>query len=311
MAIDPRRLLVLDAIASAGGVTAAGRVLHISPSAVSQHLAGLEREAGVALVDRTAGGVRLTPAGRALARRAAEVKDVLLAADNDLAAVTGRLSGVVKVAAYASIASRIVAPAMAALAVSHPGLGVTIHIEAEEQALLHRLTSGSADVAIIEQLVSPQPDPRPHPVDEGAPAGTVGRAVLDDPYRIVVPAAWAGQPVAGLLERPWVGGPADSSVRVALTRIGAAAGRTPHVPHECCEFGGALDLVAAGLGAAVVPQLALGSPPAGVVVTGLPDAGRRRLHAIRPGRPTRPRNTVLLLIEALRAAAAEDRSPPP
>jgi DNA-binding transcriptional LysR family regulator len=304
MAIDPRRLLVLDAIASAGSVTAAGRVLHISPSAVSQHLAGLEREAGTTLVDRTPSGVRLTAAGRALARRAAEMKDLLLAADNDLAAVTGRVSGRVKVAAYASIASRIVAPAMATLAESHPGLDVTVHIEYEQPALLHRLTSGDADVAIIEQLVSPIPAPRPHPVDDDAPAGTVARAILDDPYRIVVPADWpAPAAAADLLDRPWVGGPADSSVRVALTRIGAAAGRTPRVPHECCEFGGALDLVAAGLGAAIVPRLALTAVPAGVTVTALADAGLRRLHAVRRGRPTRTRDTVLLLVDALREAA--------
>jgi molybdate transport repressor ModE-like protein len=302
MPIDPRRLLILDAIASAGGVTAAGRVLHISPSAVSQHLASLEREAGVALVERTAGGVVLTPAGQALARRASEVKDTLLAAENDLMRVTGRVSGVVNVAAYATIASRIVAPVIARLADTHPAIDVTIHIESEEQALLHRLTAGSADVAIIEQLVSPQPG-RPSAADGAAPSGTVSQPILDDPYRIVVPASW-GPPAtaAELMDRPWVGGPLESSVRVALVRIAEAAGATARVQVECCEFASAMDLVAAGMGAAIVPQLALSSPRPGVLLTSLTDAGLRRLHAVRLGRPTRPRDSVLTLIDALRSS---------
>jgi DNA-binding transcriptional LysR family regulator len=301
MSIDPRRLLILDAIASAGGVTAASRVLHISPSAVSQHLASLEREAGVALVERTAAGVVLTLAGQALARRASEVKGALLAAENDLMRVTGRLSGVVKVAAYASVASRIVAPAAARLAATHPGIDVTIHIETEEQALLHRLTAGSADVAIIEQLVSPQPG-RPSAADGAAPAGTIAHPILDDPYRIVVPASW-GRPAttAELMDRPWVGGPIESSVRVALGRIAEAAGTPARVQVECCEFASAMDLVAAGMGAAIVPQLALSSPPPGVLVTSLTDAGLRRLHAVRLGRPTHSRDSVLTLIDALRS----------
>jgi molybdate transport repressor ModE-like protein len=304
MTIDPRRLLVLDAIASAGGITAASRVLHVSASAVSQHLTNLEREVGVALADRTVGGVRLTPAGRALARRATEVKDALLAAEDDLATVTGRSTGRVKVAAYATIASRIVAPALAQLAESHPGIDVAVHVESEEQMLLRQLTSGAADVAIVEELVSPQLDTQPHPVDEPATtAGWIATPICDDPYRIVIPAEWPAQEVASLITRPWVGGPPDSSVRVALARIGQAAGHEARVCHECCEFSSALDLVAAGMGAAIVPQLALARPPTGVTVTPLSEAGLRRLHAVRLGRPTRPRNAVLVFIDALRTTA--------
>jgi molybdate transport repressor ModE-like protein len=297
MTIDPRRLLVLSAIASAGGVTAASRVLHISPSAVSQHLAALEREAGTALVARTGTGIVLTPAGQALARRAQQLKEALDGAEDDLAQVTGRGSGVVNVAAYATIASKVVAPAVADLATTDPGLKVTILIESEEAALLHRLMSGSADIAVIEELISPA---RPAASEGTSPPGTVSRVLFDDPYRIVVPRSWpAAGRAADLLTRPWISGPPESSVRVSLTRIGQAGARAAKVEHECCEFASALDLVAAGLGAAIVPQLALSAPPAGVAVTPFEDAGLRRLYALRLGRPTRPRDSVRTVIDTL------------
>lgn len=300
MAIDPRRLLVLAAIASAGGVTAAGRVLHISASAVSQHLAALEREAGTALVARTSTGVVLTPAGQALARRAEQLRETLEGAEDDLAQVTGRVSGAVSVAAYATVASRAVAPAMTELATTDPGLKVTILIESDEAALLHRLTTGSADVAVIEELISPtQPASR----RRTSPPGTVWQELFDDPYRIVVPSAWpAADRASDLLSRPWISGPPESSVRVSLRRIGDAGARAATVEHECCEFASALDLVAAGLGAAIIPQLALTTVPAGVEVTPFGDAGFRRMYALRLGKPTRPRDSIRIVIDALEKA---------
>src|SRR5688572_26730362 len=97
MRIDPRRLVVLRAVADAGGVLAAASVLHLTPSAVSQHIARLEAETGVTLLDRSRLGGRrsvgLTTAGRLLARHAARLTDVLAAAEHDLAALTGQVSG--------------------------------------------------------------------------------------------------------------------------------------------------------------------------------------------------------------------------
>lgn len=305
MAVDPRRLLVLAAIAAAGGVTAAARVLHVSPSAVSQHLAGLEREAGVALVTRTSSGVVLTAAGRALASRAREVQEALVGVENDLAELTGELSGRVGVASYATIASRVVAPAIAQLEHTHPGISVVLHIESEEAALLHRLGSGSDDLVVLEELVSPSAIPGRGSMQEAgravppANAGTTA-LIADDPYRIVVPALWPDAESAfALLARPWIVGPPGSQVQVALQRMSGVAGVAAPIGHECCEFASALELVAAGLGAAIVPELALRDPPAAVRITSLPEAGLRRLHASWLGRPTRPRASVLAVVHAL------------
>ncbi len=304
VAVDPRRLLVFAAIDAAGGVTAAARVLHVSPSAVSQHLAALEREAGVALVDRTTSGVVLTGPGRALAKRAREVRGALIGAENDLAELTGEVSGTVGLASYATVAGRIVAPAIARLARTHPGITVVLFIESEEPALLHRLASGGVDLAIVEELMSPGNVVvrGSASVGDGAQRPRVGPTALiaDDPYRIVVPAAWPHpEAMTALLHRPWITGPPGSRVQVALQRLAAGAGVAAPVTHECCVFATVLELVAAGFGAAIVPELALSDPPAGVRITDLTGAGRRRLHASWLGRPTRPRANVLTVAQAL------------
>src|SRR5215831_9093426 len=104
MSLDPRRLMALRAIDRHGGVVGAAEVLRVSPSAISQQLAALERGTGVALVDRSRrGGQRpatLTAAGRRLAGHAAQLAQVLQEAEADMAAFAGAAVGPVTVAAF-------------------------------------------------------------------------------------------------------------------------------------------------------------------------------------------------------------------
>src|SRR6266550_2180466 len=106
--LDAGRLLMLREVALRGTIASAARSLGLTPSAVSQQLSVLEREAGVPLLDRSPRGVALTGAGHALASRAASIVDVLASAHADLDRISGAVAGPVRVAAVASAAATLV-----------------------------------------------------------------------------------------------------------------------------------------------------------------------------------------------------------
>src|SRR5881227_1514922 len=112
--LDVTRLRVLDAVARHRSVTAAARELDYSQSSVSHHLGRLEAETGAQLLQRVGRGVRLTPAGRLLADRAAEIIGRIEAADAELSAHVGLSAGRVRLAGYSSVISSIVPRALAA-----------------------------------------------------------------------------------------------------------------------------------------------------------------------------------------------------
>src|SRR5215213_620415 len=132
--LDLRRLKLLREVDARGTVHGAARALDYTPSAVSQQLAVLEREAGAKLLERSGRNVRLTDAGRVLVRHAATLLDGVEAAEAELADVaTGRPAGVVRVSAFQSAFLWIVAPAIAALAERHPEVRIeAAEIEVEE-----------------------------------------------------------------------------------------------------------------------------------------------------------------------------------
>jgi DNA-binding transcriptional LysR family regulator len=305
MQLDPRRLAVLRAVAEAGGVLAAAQVLNLTPSAVSQQISRLEEGAGVALLDRSRLGGRraatLTAAGRLLAGHAERLAEVLAEAENDLAALTGRASGPVTVGAFPTAVSSLVAPAAAALATV--ARQVQVHIrQVEVTPGLPQLRAGALDLLLTD----------------GDPAEAVTRTpwlrhrwLLADPYRVVVPAGWgpvAG--LAGLAHRPWVDGPADSTARRVLDRLAAAHGVALLRRHECLEFPAALGLVASGLGAAVVPALALTGDLAGVRVLHFPEVGVRHIGLLYRDRRHEPAPATRLMIDALLTQAAHRSAPP-
>ncbi len=276
--------MVLRAVADAGGILAAASVLHLTPSGVSQHIARLEAETGVTLLDRSRLGGRraagLTAAGRLLAQHASRLTEVLAAAEHDLAALTGQVTGPVVVGAFPTAVRHLVAPAAVALATSAPG--VTVRIRQTEPAPGRAaLRSGVLDLLITET------DAAGSAAETDADLrGLRATRLFDDPYRIVVPADWG--PVAGvaaLFARPWVDGPPGSAARRVLDRVGADHDVVLDRPHECLEFPAVLSVVAAGLAAGIVPALALPDDVPGVRVLAGPPVGARRLDLVhRRGR---------------------------
>ena len=113
---------MLQAVAAHRSVAAAASALHLSPPAVSQQLLALERETGAGLIDRSGRQVTLTAAGRLLAAHGERIAAQLRQAERDLAALTGRAAGPVRIAAFQTVMAPLIAPALRALAADHPAI---------------------------------------------------------------------------------------------------------------------------------------------------------------------------------------------
>lgn len=299
MQLDPRRLAVLGAVANAGGVLAAATVLHLTPSAVSQHIARLEAETGVVLLDRSRLGGRraagLTPAGRLLAAHAERLAETLATAERELAELTGQVTGPVTVGAFPTAIRHLVAPAAAEVAATNPNIEVHIR-QLEPEPGLAALQAGGLDLLIVDADLADPPTNLP---------GLRAVRLLDDPYRVVFPASWA--PVAGveaLLTRPWIDGPPNSAAHRALERIAAHHDTVLNRVHECLEFPAALAIVAAGLAAAVVPALALpADEQAPVQLLNAPYVGARRIDMVHRRARHEPSPAAELVARAISARA--------
>ncbi|WP_199434345.1 LysR family transcriptional regulator [Qaidamihabitans albus] len=258
--LDVRRMQVLRAVITSGSISAAARNLGYTPSAVSQQLSVLEREAGLILLERAGRGVRPTAAGMLLSEHAEVVSTQLAKAEAALADLREGRTGRLAIRYFATAGAALVPPAVAALRREYPGIQVDLKL-VEPDDPLPEVESGDADVAIV---VFPRSKP---------PAKGVELVhLLDDPYRAVLPRAHplARRRVldlADLADETWVGNewPPGPCRDVMLNACGAA-GFAPNFVVESEDYQTAQGFVAAGLGVSLIPVLALGSPHPGVAV---------------------------------------------
>lgn len=284
--IDPRRLQVLQAVAAAGSIVGAANALRLSPPAVSQQVRILEREAGAQLLDRSGRQIALTAAGRMLARHADRISTQLREAERELAELTGQVAGPVRLAAFQSIMTTLVVPALRRLAHTHQAIQPTV-LERYPPHATAELRRGELDIVLTEYDADP-PQPR----------DLAMRPLFHDPYRLVVPREWGVTPttLAELASRTWVAGPPDTACDHALRRLTAEAGLELSIVDVCVEFPSVLALVAAGRGAAIVPQSTVAIAPAQVAVCTRPHIGGRRIGALyrtSRGYPSPATNAVL------------------
>ncbi|HEY7621019.1 MAG TPA: LysR family transcriptional regulator [Solirubrobacteraceae bacterium] len=295
--LDVRRLHMLRELSERGTIAATAEALGYTPPAVSQHLAALERQVGVALLERQGRRVALTPAARLLVGRTERVLAELEAAEAELAAGNGDLRGSVRLAAFPTAAATIVPRAMAAFAARHPRAEVLLS-ELEPEDALPALKLGEADLAVIHEYdFSPRGE---NPSVELTP-------LLEDELYVAVP---AGHPAAAdeialeaLASERWIAGYLDTACHRVVFTAGRAAGFEPRVAARTNDFRVVLALVAAGQGVALVPGLAIDDPPAGVCLAR--PAGRRLarrvLAAVRAGGGEHP--AAVALLDALRDGA--------
>jgi len=294
--LDAGRLRLLREVGLRGSIAAAARVLGLTPSAVSQQLAVLEREAATPLLDRSQRGVVLTGAGHALAARATEVLDVLAAARADLERISGAVAGPVSIASVASGAATVVSDALNALRAAHPGIEVTVRT-AEPGQSLDLLTAGDVDIAVVDEYDY---------VPLALPEYCIATQLCDEPLLLVRPGSARGthrSALADLAAADWVMPPEDAACGLAVRAACRAAGFEPRVRWETDDMLLLVTAVAAGHGVAVLPRRSIAADAAHVRVEPLTDPVlKRRLIAVaRASAMARP--VVATVVSALAEAA--------
>src|SRR5918992_1024959 len=139
--LDIRRMKVLREVAAHGSFSAAAEALNFTQSAISQHVAALERESGTKLVERGSRGVRLTEAGRALVAHADAIVARIECAEEELAALAGPRGGRLRLACFQSAGATLVPRAVAEFHRRHPDVELSM-IEAEPEAATEHLRAG-------------------------------------------------------------------------------------------------------------------------------------------------------------------------
>ncbi|MEU4830795.1 LysR substrate-binding domain-containing protein [Streptosporangium sp. NPDC023615] len=290
--LDVRRLRLLRELALRGTIAAVAQALSFSPSAVSQQLAVLEREAGVPLLERTGRRVCLTPAGRNLARHAEVILQHLEQAAGELVDARHGLAGPLRIGTFPTAARAILPSALTVLAREHPGLEPMVS-EIDPAGVADALRAGDLDLALIHDY-----DFVPQPVEPGLAT----HPLCVEPVYLASASPTAapdGRAIADCADLPWIAAIPGTACHTMTVRACQAAGFTPRVRHHVDEFATVLALVAAGQGVALVPRLGAVDPPPGVALTRLP-IRRRTMTAHRAGAGAHP--AVATVTAALRTA---------
>src|SRR3954468_7440016 len=291
--LDVNRLRVIDAVARHGSVTAAAKELHYSQPSVTHHLARLEAETGAQLLQRVGRGIRLTAAGQLLADRAAEILGRIDAAGAELSAHVGLTAGRVRLAGFSSAIASLVPSAVARLAGRHPGLQISL-LDAHPADALELLRAGPIEGAIIFRSDDSEPEPD----------GVRLHHLLDDPIYLL---SLRREPrLAALRDATWIAG--CERCRSHLLSLCAEEGFEPRIGYTSDDMVVIPALVAAGLGVAPLPGLALRAHRSeGIVATEL-SGSQRHVYAATYGEPPDPPATAALL--AALGEAATWRAPP-
>ncbi|MFF5446017.1 LysR family transcriptional regulator [Streptomyces sp. NPDC012888] len=251
--IEARHLRVLRAVAGTGSFSAAARELGCTQPAVSQQMKALEHSAGTPLLVRTGREMRLTQAGEALVRHAAGILAGLTAAEEEVAAIAGLRAGRVRLVSFPSGSSTLVPTALAAMRAGHPGTRISL-VEAEPPRSVEMLREGDCDVALAFRYAGTP--------DVGEWQDLVVRPLLTDRLVGLVPeghrlAGAERVEMADLAEEPWIAG--CPRCRRHLVEVCEGAGFTPRIDFATDDYPAVVGLVGAGLGVAVLPELAVES----------------------------------------------------
>ncbi|MFI5606987.1 LysR substrate-binding domain-containing protein [Amycolatopsis sp. NPDC051903] len=292
------RMRALHAVAQHGSVAAAAAALHVTPSGVSQQLAKLEREAGQALLEPRGRSVRLTRAGRVLAAHAERVLAQLAQARSDLELLNEEVLGPLRIGAIPTTVHALLPPALATLASQHPRLEVTLR-EGEAEQTIPQIVTGELDIAVAESWAD-RPTVLPPTVSAITLFSDVADLVLPAGHRL---AHRRTVDLAEVDDVPWIAWTAGSGCYEWLVHVLRAQQLEPKIS---CTVGGyptQLALVAGNAGAALVPRLARGAPPAGVrILTTRPALSRTIIAICRAGEEQQ--RGVQAALDALRAASA-------
>jgi DNA-binding transcriptional LysR family regulator len=291
--LDVRRLRVLREVGRQRSLSAAAAALAYTPSAVSQQITALEREVGVGLVERGARGATLTEAGRMLVRHADEIFGRIHTAEEELLALAGLETGRLRLGAFSTACAVLVPRAVVAFRQGHPHIEVAL-AELDPEEAVAQLRARELDLALVYQF----PVERPAALD-----GLAYVHLLDDRLYVALPrrhrlARRRRLRLAELATEPWVQGVHRGSTLEVLPAACRAAGFEPNIVFRTDDHMAVQGFVAAGLGVAVVPQLAVPTARRDLLIRPLEVEGdllTRRVGVALPVGPYRPAATTAMV----------------
>lgn len=260
--LELRRLQALHAVVSSGSVKDAAVLLGYTPSAVSQHLSTLEKETKTVLMEPVGRGVRPTAAGRLLAQHAAVLLERMAETEAALAALNAGETGILRLASFATAGGTLIPPALAGVQAVMPGVEISLQV-ADRGAALQMLRRDVIDVAVIETHAATG-------VENSASLAV--EPLLVDPFRLALPVGHPLAdrrliPLARAAAEPWIDIRCEiDCCRTQTTAAFERAGFTPRRTVQAEDYWPALGFVAAGLGLALIPTLALGVQHPGVTI---------------------------------------------
>jgi DNA-binding transcriptional LysR family regulator len=260
-------LRTLVEVTRLGSFAAAASRLGYTASAVSQQMSALERDTGVDLFQRSARSIHPTEAALVMTRHAAKVLtdiEALMAAASRTHDAT---SQELRLGIFPSLATYVLPLILRNPAWKKLGIDLRVSVAEPAQTIQGLRTGGELDVALVYQ-VGQSGLAWPHTVNR--------QWIGDDEFRVVLPAAWgfrADAKVAAdhLSDMPWIVHHPGTSDATVIERLFASCNLHPRVVAYSDDFHASLEMTASGLGAALVPELALRHRPAGVVVLDVPE----------------------------------------
>lgn len=257
--IDLAALASLQAVQTHGSVVAAADALGFTPSAVSQQVKRLEKQAGLPLLERVGRGVLLTGAGRQLVEAGARLREDLERIEAELHHSAEAVAGHVRLTAFSTAMRGLVSPAVPGLLAAHPDLSLGL-AEREPWDTVDLVAAGLTDLGVVHSWGD---------VPLAIPEHVVATDVATDVADVLVP---AGHRLASrrrvsprdLVDEDWIATPEGTICRQWLLRMYDGTGRLPRIAHQSMEFASHIALVEAGLGIALVPRLGRQALPEGV-----------------------------------------------
>lgn len=292
------RLNVFREVIARGSFSDAADALSYSQSAVSQAIATLEGEAGVALIERSRGGARATVAGAALAGYVSGILAQMETAETEIAAIAAGHGGRLRTASFPTAGATLMPQAIAGFRASHPGVELTL-AEGEPEEIAPRLRAGEFDLVLLFEFEG---------VGERLSAGMRRFELFEDPLHLAMrhdhPFAERKElRLEDLRGESWVQTSAASPCARHVIRSCHAAGFEPAVSFESDDYQTVQGLVAAGVGMALIPQLALSTVRPDIRVRPLhPRSPVRKIFAATP-RAAAATPAVATMLDVLRQAA--------
>jgi DNA-binding transcriptional LysR family regulator len=275
--LNVARLKVLKEVAYRGSISAAAEAMSYTQSAISQQIATLEAETGMALLERHPRGVSLTAAGQMLVGHAEGILAGLDAAEAALSEIAGLRGGRLRVASFPTAGATLMPHAIATFRSSYPDVELTL-TEGEPEQIVPRLRAGEIDVALLFEF----------PGESLLTDDVTKVELIEDPMHLALPrehrlAASEVIRLEDLAEEDWVQTSRTSLCALHVVRSCHAAGFEPHVTFESDDYQTIQGLVAAGVGVALIPELALSVVREDIAIRPLsPSAPIRQVIAAAP-----------------------------